>query len=261
MGKGAARSLAADRRTAPRAGARRDAARARRGGPRTRRPRPSPFSTPTTRLCCAARPRSRPCASTAGARFGSTSTSTGSRALPSGSACRWSVARSWRSLPHTALAAAGDPGARAAPVLDGGREGSASPTALALVSPLPRPRRAPGARHQPDHAPTRPRPDERATSPWLLGGVKSTSYAVNMAAEAEARRRGADDALFLASDTTVLEGPVTNVWWRARTHALHPFARAWHPRRGDALAVPRVGGAGLRDRGGPVPARAPGCRR
>jgi branched-subunit amino acid aminotransferase/4-amino-4-deoxychorismate lyase len=48
----------------------------------------------------------------------------------------------------------------------------------------------------------------------LLTGVKATSYAVNMAALADAERRGADDALFLGAGETVLDLTTANVWWR-----------------------------------------------
>jgi branched-subunit amino acid aminotransferase/4-amino-4-deoxychorismate lyase len=64
----------------------------------------------------------------------------------------------------------------------------------------------------------------RAAVPWFLPGVKSTSYAVNMAAEAEAKRQGADEAVFVDAQGVVLEGTVTNVWWR----------------RGDALYTPAL---------------------
>jgi 4-amino-4-deoxychorismate lyase len=96
-----------------------------------------------------------------------------------------------------------------------GREGTGEASALAIVSPVPpdlEERRATGIRLV--SLPLGLAADARVSAPWLLGGVKSTSYAVNMAAEEEARRRGADDAVFVASDGSILEGPVTNVWWR-----------------------------------------------
>jgi branched-subunit amino acid aminotransferase/4-amino-4-deoxychorismate lyase len=56
----------------------------------------------------------------------------------------------------------------------------------------------------------------------LLAGVKSTSYAFNIAARDEARRRDADDALFVAPDGTVLEATTANVVWREGRTLLTP---------------------------------------
>jgi 4-amino-4-deoxychorismate lyase len=62
----------------------------------------------------------------------------------------------------------------------------------------------------------------RRSAPWLLPATKSTSYAVSIAAEAEAKARGADDAVFVDGDGIVLEGPVTNIWWREGDVLLTP---------------------------------------
>jgi branched-subunit amino acid aminotransferase/4-amino-4-deoxychorismate lyase len=120
-------------------------------------------------------------------------------------------------LAGQALASAGVPDAFLRLYVTPGREGRDEPVALALVGELP-----------PDLEQIRARGVRLVSVPLgidpppLLGGVKSTSYAVNMVAVDEAKRRGADDAVFVARGNVVLEGPTTNVWWRQGDELLTP---------------------------------------
>lgn len=63
------------------------------------------------------------------------------------------------------------------------------------------------------------------TAPWLLIGAKTLSYAVNAAALREARRRDADDVIFVSSEGFLTEGPTSSLIVRV----------------GDRLTTPQTG--------------------
>jgi 4-amino-4-deoxychorismate lyase len=114
------------------------------------------------------------------------------------------------ALAAAALAHAGEPDAVLRLYWTPGPNGGAEPLALTLVSAVPAWIEETRARGQTLVSLLYP----RRAMPWLLAGTKSTSYAVHLAAESEAKRRGGDDAVFVDAESVVLEGPVTNVWWR-----------------------------------------------
>jgi branched-subunit amino acid aminotransferase/4-amino-4-deoxychorismate lyase len=58
-----------------------------------------------------------------------------------------------------------------------------------------------------------PAPWHPAGRSWELAGVKTTSYAPNLAAGRRARAAGASDALLVSDDGAVLEGPTFSVGW------------------------------------------------
>lgn len=138
----------------------------------------------------------------------------------------------WRELVDQALAAWRRPGEAVLRVLlSRGSEWSAdhAPTGVLTIAPLPA-----SSRTQRDGISvvtlSLGRPAEFGGSTgWLLGGVKTLSYAVNMAAAREAARRGADDALFVSTEGLALEGPRSALIWRI----------------GDVLSSTRIEGTGI----------------
>ena len=113
-----------------------------------------------------------------------------------------------------AIAAGANPDATLRFLWTAGRERGGTPAGFALVSTLP-----------PDLDALRERGLRLAVvrwSPSALAGAKSTSYAANMLAQDEAVRGGADDALLVEPDDSVLEAPTSNVWFREGDRLLTP---------------------------------------
>ncbi|WP_232548512.1 aminodeoxychorismate lyase [Propioniciclava soli] len=113
----------------------------------------------------------------------------------------------WTGLVHEAAEAWEGEGEAVCKVIwtRGGEFVASDPVGVALVAPVPGscvPLRVAALT-------TGRRADAFRDAPWLLGGVKTISYATNAAAKREAARRGADDAVFVSSDGYLLEGPTS----------------------------------------------------
>ena len=138
----------------------------------------------------------------------------------------------WRSLVADALAEWTRPGEAVLRVLlSRGSEWSAehTPTGVLTIAPLPDTSRAQRSGISVVTLALGRPAEFGGETGWLLGGVKTLSYAVNMAAAREAGRRGADDALFVSSEGFALEGPRSALIWRD----------------GEVLASTRVEGTGI----------------
>jgi len=119
----------------------------------------------------------------------------------------------WDRLAETAVTAYGDPDGVLRLVCSKGAPGT-GPVGFAMASPIPA--ETVRGREEGVSALTLTlgvTAGVRAASPWLLGGVKSTSYAVNMATLRHAQGEGADDAIWVSSDGEVLEAPTSSVAW------------------------------------------------
>ncbi|HZY75715.1 MAG TPA: aminotransferase class IV [Jatrophihabitantaceae bacterium] len=120
----------------------------------------------------------------------------------------------WRAFVLQTLAAWTEPGEWAMKLLLTRGAPGGAPTGLLTISPLPA--NYPAQRRDGIAVITLPRgyaADAFADAPWLLGGVKTLSYAVNMAAQREAARREADDVIFTSSEGLVLEAHTSSVVW------------------------------------------------
>lgn len=122
----------------------------------------------------------------------------------------------WRALVAEAVATWSTPGEAVLKlVLTRGREWrDGTPTALCTIT-YRGPALAAGAstpRAITAVTLTRGHPSDAFTdAPWLLGGVKTLSYVVNVAAVREAGRRGAEDVIFTTTDGFALDGPTSGL--------------------------------------------------
>jgi 4-amino-4-deoxychorismate lyase len=97
-----------------------------------------------------------------------------------------------------------------------GPEGGGPVTVFATVAPVPAVARA--GRREGVAVVTAPlglSVAAREAAPWLLGGAKTVSYAMNMASLRWAATQGADDVLWLSSEGYLLEAPTATLVWLA----------------------------------------------